>query len=82
LTVRVERRLAQRLSFLSSYTWSKAIDSNSGISTASDSRSDIQNVRDMRAEPALSDYDVKHRWVFSYVYDLPFGGGNRFTPSN
>jgi len=82
LTVRVERRLAQGLSFLSSYTWSKAIDFNSGISTASDSSGDIQNVRDIRAERALSDYDVKHRWVFSYVYDLPFGSGNRFTPSN
>jgi hypothetical protein len=39
-------------------------------------------VRNLRAERALSDYDVAHRWVLSYVYDLPFGSGKRIAPSN
>ena len=82
LTARVERRFDQGLSFVSSYTWSKSIDENAGISTSSDSSPNIQDVRNLRAERGLSDYDVNHRLVFSYVLDLPFGKGRRFSPSN
>jgi len=82
LTGRVERRFSQGLSFIFSYTWSKSIDDNAGISTGSDASGNIQNVRDLRAERSLSDYDVAHRLVFSYVYDLPFGDGKRFAPAN
>ena len=82
MTVRIERRFNNGLSFLSSYAWSKSIDDGSGISTASDSSGAAQNVRNLRAERALSDYDVTHRWVLSYVYDLPFGKGKRIAPSN
>jgi hypothetical protein len=82
LTARVERRFASGLSFLSSYTWSKSIDDGSGISTGSDSSGVAQNVRNLGAERAISDFDVSHRWVLSYVYDLPFGAGKRLAPSN
>jgi hypothetical protein len=82
LTLRIERRFTNGLSFLSSYAWSKSIDDGSGISTGSDSSGGAQNARNLRAERAVSDYDVGHRWVLSYVYDLPFGGGKRFAPSN
>jgi hypothetical protein len=82
LTARVERRFASGLSFLSSYTWSKSIDDGAGISTSSDSSGGAQNARNLRAERALSDYDVSHRWVLSYVYDLPFGKGKRLAPSS
>jgi hypothetical protein len=82
MTVRVERRFASGLSFLSSYAWSKSIDDGSGISTASDSSGVAQNARNLREERALSDFDVAHRWVLSYVYDLPFGKGKRIAPSS
>jgi len=75
LQVRAERRFNRGFSFISSYTWSKAIDDNSGISTGSDSSGGPQDARNLRAERAASDFDVTHRWVFSYVYDLPFGRG-------
>src|SRR5262249_61931087 len=52
------------------------------ISTGSDSSGAEQNARDFRSERAVSDYDVAHRWVFSYVYDLPFGRGRHFATSN
>jgi hypothetical protein len=82
LQVRAERRFSQGLSFISSYTWSKSIDDNYGISAASDGDSFFaQDARNLRAERALSDYDVTHRWVLSYVYDLPFGKGRSLGPS-
>ena len=83
LQVRAERRLGHGLSFVSSYTWSKSIDQSPGISTSSDaSAADAQDVRNLNAERAASDYDVTHRWVLSYVYDLPFGAKRRFQSSN
>jgi hypothetical protein len=82
LQARLERRLPKGLSLVSSYTWSKAIDSDSGISTGSDSSGSAQNARNLQAERSASDYDTRHRWVFSYVYDLPFGSGRRYSPSN
>jgi Carboxypeptidase regulatory-like domain/TonB dependent receptor len=82
MTVRIERRFNNGLSFLSSYSWSKSIDDGSGISTTSDSSVAAQNARNLRAERAASDFDVAHRWVLSYVYDLPFGKGKRISASN
>lgn len=83
LQVRAERRFTHGLSFVSSYTWSKAIDQSPGISTSSDASAvDAQDVRNLRAERGPSDYDVTHRWVLSYVYDLPFGTKRRFQSSN
>jgi len=82
LQARIERRVGSGLSFISSYTWSKSIDNNSGISTGSDSSDNAQDARNLRAERAASDYDVTQRWVVSYVYDLPFGRGRHFSPSS
>jgi hypothetical protein len=80
MTVRIERRFTRGLSFLSSYAWSKSIDDGAGISTSSDSSGGAQNVRNLRAERAVSDFDVNHRWVMSFVYDLPFG--SRYPSAN
>lgn len=83
LQVRLERRLSAGLSFLSSYNWSKSIDQNFGISSGSDSSEFFaQDSSNLKAERAASDYDARHRWVLSYVYDLPFGKGRRFSSSN
>jgi hypothetical protein len=72
-TARAERRMGKGLSFISSYAWSKAIDDGVGISAASDSSGAFaQDARNLRAERSVSDFDVTHRYVFSYVYDLPF----------
>src|SRR5205807_847811 len=74
LSVRGERRFSSGLSFILSYVWSKSIDDGFGISAASDASNLFgQDARNLGAERSVSDYDVSHRFVFSYVYDLPFG---------
>ena len=72
LQTRIERRFSHGLSFLFSYTWSKAIDQGANISTSADNSGAIQDARNLRAERGLSDFNVPHRLVASYVYDLPF----------
>ena len=37
-----------------------------------------QNIRDLAAEKGLAAQDVRHRFVMSYVYELPFGRGKHF----
>ena len=77
LQVRAERRFSKGFSFVSSYTFSRAIDDGDGISAASDVGTAAQNARFLRAERGLSAYDVTHRWVLSYVWDLPFHSASK-----
>ena len=73
MQARAERRFAQGFSFISSYMWGHAIDDRPGQGGGR-----AQNNYNMRAERADADFDVRHRWTFSALYDLPFGAGRRF----
>jgi len=71
LQVGVKKRYAAGLSFLSNYTWSKAIEnpaSNYGNTSH-------QDVRNLDADRSLAGVDLRHRWVSSMLYELPIGKG-------
>ncbi len=68
LWMSLERRVARGLLFNLNYAVSKSIDLNS----VGSSNPQIQNPRDLRAERALSDFDARQRFTFSFVYELPF----------
>ncbi len=63
----LNRRMSNEIEFTGVYTWSKAIDD------ASDFNEQPQNPLLPRAERAVSRYDQRHRFVFSGLFDLPFG---------
>ena len=65
------------MSFLASYTLSQSLDDSSGSGGFADSGTP-QNSRDLAAEWGPSVFDVRHRFVFSSLYELPFGPGRRF----
>ena len=73
-TVKLERRLARGLSVNASYTWSKSIDDASDVGSTFAETNIPQDVRNVRAEKALSSFDHRHRVVFSFSYALPFSG--------
>ncbi len=64
------RRLTDHFQFDASYTWSKSLDYNSfstgGIIT--------QNSYDLIGSRGLSDFDARHRFVVSAIYQLPYRG--------
>jgi hypothetical protein len=62
-----EKRLSKGLTFTTSYTFSKSIDTNS----VGSSNPQVQDFRNLDAERGLSDFDARHRFVFSGVYLLP-----------
>jgi outer membrane receptor protein involved in Fe transport len=74
LQARFERRYSSGISFLSAYTWSHAIDTASRGSGGSWH----QDARNLHADRGSSDFDVRHRFSGSLVYELPFGRGKRF----
>jgi hypothetical protein len=79
LQLRAERRFAGGMSFLAGYTWSHSLDSSSRGSGAATFHQDRRN---LRADRASSDFDVRHNFVLSYTYELPFGRGKRYAPGS
>jgi len=78
LQLRTERRFSRGLSFLGAYTWSRSIDDSSAVFGSGVTSGIPQDSQNIRAERALSDFHVKHRFVVSYLHDLPFGQGRRW----
>jgi len=78
LQVRLEKRMTRGLEFQASYTYSHAVDDASSASLGSQNQGDFRDQRNPRLEYGSADFDVRHRFVFSYMYELPFGKGKRF----
>jgi Carboxypeptidase regulatory-like domain len=70
------RHTSKRLQLFASYTYSKSIDQSSNLG-------EEVNPIDPALSRALSAFDVKHNFVVSYAYELPFeylfGTSNRWT---
>ncbi len=75
LSTRVEHRFSRGLSLLSAWTWSKSIDQSPPPATGGDGEAGVQDPRNLRSERGLSEFDTRHRWINSLVYELPFGKG-------
>ncbi|MGH9671804.1 MAG: TonB-dependent receptor domain-containing protein [Bryobacteraceae bacterium] len=75
LLARLERKFSNGLSFLAAYTWGHSLDNSRSNNDNGDPGP--TNSRDINAEHASSNFDIKHRVVFSYVWELPFGANKR-----
>ena len=84
MTIKWEKRFSKGLQMLVHYTWSKFLDTVSNGSSnldwlSSSSGRNLQNLWNMRQEKSLSSNDVAHRFVATFVYQLPFGRGRQFA---
>ena len=71
LDASLTKRLSKRLQFLAAYTFAHAY-STTGRSTGAGGTSGINgNQNNPRANYGRSEFDREHRFVFSYVYQLP-----------
>ena len=73
MQAKAERRFSGGLSLLSSYTWSHAIDNSVDGEDTGNGSVTPQNPLNTNAEKGSSGIDMRHRWVTSAIYDLPFG---------
>ena len=77
LQLRAEKRFSHGLTFLASYTWAHALDIASNADLGAQNGGDFRYFKDPQAEYGNSDFDIRHRFVFSYLYELPIGHGKR-----
>jgi hypothetical protein len=83
LQTKLEKRFSSGLSILSTYTWSHALDNTPGGFCVAGP--DVQGqcgpanpLIGISLDKGNSDLDVRHRFTFANVWDLPFGRGRRF----
>ncbi|HYP07167.1 MAG TPA: carboxypeptidase-like regulatory domain-containing protein [Bryobacteraceae bacterium] len=80
---RFEHRSTDLL-FTTAYTWAKSIDNKSaaaGIGNDVAGWQGFLNNHDVRRDRGRSEFDVDHRLVSSFVYELPVGRGRKFLGS-
>jgi hypothetical protein len=70
LQMSLTRRLSKGLQLLASYTYAKSLDNASG-QNGLDTTIILGNQLDSRANRGVSDFDLTHRFVLSYLWDLP-----------
>lgn len=74
LNLKLERRFNNGFQILMAHTFAKSIDTDSAGSFGSPNL----NPANFQLDKGLSDFDIRHRWVTSLVYELPFGKGKQF----
>jgi len=82
LQVGLQRRFTAGFQTQVSYTWSKAMDDAAAVNTDFNTENAIVAYwwdPDMRK--SLSPFDVRHNFVTSAIWELPFGSGRRFGSS-
>ncbi len=79
LQTKFQRRMAQGLDFLLSYTYSKTL-TNAGdlLSNGGAGGYRAVGILGIGDEMARASFDMKHALVFSGNYDLPFGKGKKY----
>lgn len=85
LQAQLNRRLSRGLQFTTAYTWSHATDNSNGAFTTTGGGNGNRIFVDPNGNPLLqfnkgnSDSDIRHFFVFSSMYELPFGKGKQFA---
>lgn len=72
LQVQANKRFSNNLQFTTAYTWSKSIDDASDLFALAGNDTLPQDSFNRRGERGASSFDVRHRFAFSAIYDLPF----------
>jgi hypothetical protein len=84
LQIKADRRFANGLQFLVSYSWPKSIDTGSSGwfgAEGGTSNSSIQDYFHPNSNRSVSSYNVPHFLSISSIYELPFGKGKPYANS-
>lgn len=77
MLVSLRKRFSQGLQFDFNYTWSHSIDNGSSIANTVTGGL-VCDLRDLRVCRGNSDFDIRHLVNANFIYELPFGRGQRF----
>jgi Carboxypeptidase regulatory-like domain len=78
--VSLTKRATRGLTFKANYTFSKLLDINSAFLSTSGTNEPaaVLNPFDMNFNRGLAAYDLRHQFNANFLYQLPFGRGQRF----
>jgi hypothetical protein len=78
LAAKYEKRYSNGLSMVSSYTWGHVL-ANTGTTLSGSSGFALFDITcGFGCEWSSAAWDIRHRWVTSFNWDLPFGRGRKF----
>jgi hypothetical protein len=78
MQVTLRKRVSHGLTFDLNYTWSKSSDNASTIENAARLTGQVADVFNKQNAYSLSGFDLQHQLTANWVYELPFGRGQRF----
>lgn len=82
LQTKLEKRYSQGVTYILSYAWSHAIGDARGVTGSGDAPGSnlrfVLDPLDWKRERGNGAQDMRHRFIGSFVYELPFGRGKRF----
>ncbi len=83
MNIKLDKRPSHGLHFQANYTWSRMIDDvESRNEPGGTAGTGFSNFYDRRQDRGLSGWSLKHRFVFSSVWQLPAGSGKLLDPGN
>ena len=77
--LKVTQRFRSGLQFLGSYTYAKALDYGGSAASGGGAVGNPQTVTNLAAGKGPAGFDVRHRAVISWVWELPFGPGRAWA---
>jgi hypothetical protein len=81
LQVKVNQRFARGLQYLASYTFGKSLDYAGSPASGGGAVGGPQSVTLFEQSKGPSGFDVKHRFVLSWIWALPFGADHALASS-
>ena len=82
LQTKLEKRYSKGVTYILSYAWSHVIGDARGVTGSGDAPGSnlrfVLDPLDWRRERGNGAQDMRHRFIGSFVYELPFGRGKRF----
>jgi len=76
--IKLTHRFTNGLQFLGSYTYGKALDYGGSAASGGGAVGNPQTVTNLDAGHGPAGFDVRHRAVVSWVWELPFGHGRQW----
>jgi hypothetical protein len=80
--LRVDQRFSNGVQFRLAYTYGKSLDYGGSAASGGSAVGNPQTVTNLKAGHGPSGFDVRHRLVTSWVWELPWGPARRWPTEN